>query len=499
MKIIFALTLLVLLTNTSFAQHHHHDDDTTKTKKDTMDMKMPNETPENMSDSNKHDHSKMNMDGEMNMSDSTMNSFMNSSENPSMNNHDMHLHGNMDDMAMSHSYSLSLPMNRNGSGTGWLPDASPMYGYMVHSNNWMLMFHGGVFLRYTSTNINNEGKGGASMFDAPNWFMGMAQRKIGADGLIKFGLMMSLDRLTERGDGYPLLFQSGETWQGNPLVNRQHPHDLFSELSIAYTQRLSKDVDVTGYFGYPGEPALGPVAFMHRVSAGNNPDAPLSHHWQDATHITFGVGTFGVRYNIFKIEGSIFNGKEPDENRYNFDKGEFNSYSYRVSVNPDRNFALQFSQGFIKAPEALEPEVDVTRTTASVTHSYNFTKTSNLNTTIAWGMNDKKSGEGDNHKEHSLLLESNYEINKANLYGRYEFVEKDAEELALSGFEHGRKFSINAFTLGTNYKIGNAVGADVSLGLQGSLYFIPSDLETYYGKNPVSAQIYLKLSPMLMK
>lgn len=470
-KIILAVFVLITFNNTVFAQHdHHHHSDTTMAKDTTkMEMNMNDSTAH---DSTTHDHSKMNMDG------------MDNSHNMT------HM-----DMAMSHSYSLSLPMNRNASGTAWLPDASPMYGYMVHSNNWMLMYHGNIFLRYTSTNINNEGKRGASMFDAPNWFMGMAQRKIGTDGLLKFGLMMSLDRITERGDGYPLLFQSGETWEGKPLIDRQHPHDLFSELSVAYTQRINKDVDVTGYFGFPGEPALGTVAFMHRVSAGKNPDAPLSHHWQDATHITFGVGTLGVRYGIIKVEGSIFSGREPDENRYNFDKPTFDSYSYRISMNPNRNFALQFSQGFIKGPEALEPDIDLTRTTGSVIHSYNFTKTQNINTTLAWGMNQK----GDHHKEHSLLLESNLELNKANLYSRYEFVEKDAEELALSGLGHDRKFSINAITLGANYRIVKLADIDVSLGLQGSLYFMPGALESYYGKNPVSAQIYLKLSPPFMK
>lgn len=452
MKTINLLIIILFFTGVSFAQHDHHMHNHTDSTKTDTTMNMH------------HDHSQMNMYN-MNM-----------------------------DMPMSNAYSLSLPMNRNSSGTAWLPDTSPMYGYMLHSNSWMLMFHGAVFGRYTSSNINNQGKRGASMWDAPNWFMGMAHRKIGSDGLLKFGLMMSLDRFTERGDGYPLLFQSGETWEGKPLVDRQHPHDLFSELSIAYSQRFSKDADVFGYFGLPGEPALGAPAFMHRISAINNPDAPLSHHWQDATHITFGVGTLGFRYGIIKLEGSIFSGSEPDENRYNFDKPDFNSYSYRISFNPDRNFALQFSQGFIKAPEALEPDVDLTRTTASVIHSYNFTKTQNINSTIAWGLNDK----GDHHNEHSLLLESNYSIDKTNLYGRYEFVEKDAEELSLENFEHGRKFSINALTLGGNYKVASFSNTDISLGLQGSVYFMPSDLEDAYGKNPLSAQVYLKISPSMM-
>lgn len=450
-----------------------------------------------------HDHNTMdhhNMTGtDSNMvMDSTITADTNKTEHK--HQHDMNetkpddkheMHNLESSLAMSHSFSLSLDMNRNGSGTSWLPDESPMNGYMIHTNNWMLMFHGGVFLRYTASDITKEGSRGFSKWDAPNWFMGMAQKKLGQNGLLRFALMMSLDRFTEGGDGYPLLYQSGETWEGKPLVDKQHPHDLFAELSVAYTQRLSKDIDITGYFGYPGEPALGPVAFMHRVSSSNNPDAPLSHHWQDASHITFGVGTLGFRYKIFKIEGSIFTGSEPDENRYNFDKPLFNSYSYRLSVNPNKNFALQFSQGFIKSPEALEPDVDVTRTTASVIHSYNFSSTRNINTTFAWGYNDKGHG----HTEHSFLLESNLQLNKLAIYGRYEFVQKDPEELSLNGFDHDTKFNINTITLGTNYRIFQFSNTNVSLGIQGSMYFTPGELQPIYGKNPLSAQIYIKLNP----
>lgn len=451
-------------------------------------------------DHNTMDHSKMNHSDSNMVNDSTMNTDtthhkhhhdMNENKTKDINGNEHSQHNMESDIPMSHSYSLSLSMNRNGSGTGWLPDESPMNGYMLHTGKWMLMFHGSVFLRYTSTDITKEGSKGLSKWDAPNWFMGMAQRKIGTDGLLKFGLMLSLDRLTEGGDGYPLLYQSGETWEGKPLVNRQHPHDLFAELSVGYTQRLSKDIDLTGYFGYPGEPALGPVAFMHRVSSSNNPDAPLSHHWQDASHITFGVGTLGFRYKIFRLEGSVFTGSEPNEERWGFDKLNMNSYSYRLSVNPTKNFALQFSQGFIKSPEALEPGVDVTRTTASVIHSHNFTSTRNINTTFAWGYNDKGHG----HAEHSFLLESNLQLNKLAIYGRYEFVQKDPDELSLEGFDHDTRFDINALTLGTNYRLFQFANTNLSIGLQGSIYFSPKELQSIYGKNPLSAQIYIKLNP----
>ncbi|RZK34226.1 MAG: hypothetical protein EOO90_31105, partial [Pedobacter sp.] len=214
--------------------------------------------------------------------------------------------------AMSHAYSLNLPMERNGSGTSWLPDASPMYGMMFHAKKWMYMLHGNVALRYIRQDISNKGSRGAEKFDAPNWFMFMGQRKVGQKGLFHFSSMLSLDRLTEGGAGYPLLFQTGESWKGQPLVDRQHPHDLFSELSVAYTYAFSKKTDLTFYLGYPGEPALGSVAFMHRPSALANPDAPISHHWNDGTHITFGVATLGFRYDQFKIEASSFTGREPD-------------------------------------------------------------------------------------------------------------------------------------------------------------------------------------------
>lgn len=202
--------------------------------------------------------------------------------------HMQQMHGTSD-VPMSHSFSPNLPMNRNGSGTGWLPDASPMYGYMAHTRKWMYMFHGNVFVRYNKQDLTDIGTRGDSKIDAPNWVMAMGQRKVGNRGLFRFSTMFSLDPLFG-GDGYPLLFQTGETYQGKPLVDRQHPHNLFSGLSVAYTQSLNEDIDAFVYLAYPGEPALGPVAFMHRPSAQNTLDSPLGHHWQDATHIT-GIAT----------------------------------------------------------------------------------------------------------------------------------------------------------------------------------------------------------------
>lgn len=398
-------------------------------------------------------------------------------------------------LPMSHAFSLNLPMNRNGSGTGWLPDASPMYGYMMHGKKWMYMFHGNVFIRYNNQDITNKGTRGDTKVDAPNWLMAMGQRRVGSKGLFRFSSMFSLDPLFG-GDGYPLLFQTGETYQGEPLVDRQHPHNLFSELSIAYTQMISPDIDAFVYLAYPGEPALGPVAFMHRPSSQNNLDSPLGHHWQDATHITFGVATLGFRYKTFKLEGSLFTGREPGEARYGFDKPRFDSYSYRLSVNPHPQLALQVSQAFLVSPEAAAPEEDVWRTTASVLHSLPLKEGNyNLTSGLIWGYNDA----GEDHREHSFTVESNLQINRFAFYGRYEWIQKSAEELQVKGFEEHQLFNINALTIGANYVIFNVLQTNLAVGVQGSIYMAENQLNSVYGNNPLAGQVYLRLYPQLMR
>ncbi len=200
--------------------------------------------------------------------------------------------------------------------------------------------------------------------------MGMAHRPLGGGSLTLRG-MFSLDPTMGK-DGYPLLFQTGETADGvTPLIDRQHPHDFLMELAAVYSHSLSEAASVFLYAGYPGEPALGPPTFMHRFSGIDNPEAPLGHHWLDATHITFGVLTGGVVWNTFKIEGSVFNGREPDEHRWNFDPLRLNSTSLRLTWNPTANWSMQASWGSLNSPEALEPDIDQQRITASV--SYNRT------------------------------------------------------------------------------------------------------------------------------
>ncbi len=395
---------------------------------------------------------------------------------------------------MSHAFSKSLPMNRNGSGTGWNPDATPMYGWMKSKNAWNYMVHGSLFIRQNWQNINNDYKSGGKQFDETGWAMGMAQRSVGKNGLLLFRTMLSIDPITIGGNGYPLLFQTGESYQGKPLVNRQHPHDLFSELAVAYTQRINNDVDVSIYAGYPGEPSLGPTAFMHRISAVNNPDAPLGHHWQDATHVTFGVATFGIRYKKFKVETSSFTGREPDENRFNFDRPRFDSYSYRVSYAPSQNFVLQASHAYIKSPESLSPNQNVKRTTGSIIYSKKRTGNNLLTGALVWGYND----EINLHREQSLLLEMNYQLKRIALYSRYEWVDKSTEELRVASL--GDKIlSIQSLTLGVNRSIASWLKTNIALGVQGTFNLIPSLLEPFYRINPFSAEVYVRVIPRLMR
>jgi hypothetical protein len=485
MKTILMTLGFVLVTSIVAAQHNHEHDHKPAPKKDTVSkvqstpqattIKRDTIPAKKAEDHSGHDHG---------------------SEMPQQSGHH---HDEMDhamhDMPMSHAFSRNLPMTRNGSGTAWAPDNAPMLGYMFHTPKWMYMIHGNVYLRYNKQDLLNNGTRGNSKFDAPNMVMFMGQRNVGKKGLFHFSTMLSLDPVTVGGEGYPLLFQTGETYKGQPLVDRQHPHDLFSELSVSYAYAISPKTDVFAYLGYPGEPALGPVAYVHRPSSFMNPDAPLTHHWTDATHITFGVATLGVRYGNWKLEGSSFTGREPDENRYNFDKPRFDSWSGRLSYNPTSKWAIQTSHGFLKSPETLHDE-DVNRTTASVSFSSRGYSERFINLTALWGMNKVKDHDG----EHGALLEGSYIAPKYAVYGRYEWVQKSVEELNLNDalYGHDAIFPVHAFTMGGSKDLLVVGQTKLALGAQISFYSPDKRLAPLYGQTPLAGEVYLRIFPRAM-
>ncbi|NUN69727.1 MAG: hypothetical protein HUU02_08455 [Bacteroidetes bacterium] len=377
--------------------------------------------------------------------------------------------------------SLNLPMSMDGSGTSWLPAHSAVRMSMSHSGPWMLMTHGSLVLRYTA----QGGSRGESAFSAPNWFMASAQRSIAEGQQLTFRTMVSLDRITEGGDGYPLLLQSGETWNGKALTDRQHPHDVIAELSASYSVAVSPEAGLYLYLGYPGEPALGPTAFMHRPSAQFNPDAPIGHHGQDATHITFGVSTIGVVIGNVKMEGSVFTGREPDEDRWAFDAPRFDSYSGRISYNPTKQLALQASYGSINDPEGHGD--DAARFSASVLHSMNLGLESSLHSSVVWGENEEH-----HVPVRSLLAEATFISGSVGLYGRHESVGKQRGEL---GFTDGKSTveQLRQYTAGIRYRVLATDSYSVGLGIQGMVSRVSAYLERYYGKDPVSWQVYLQL------
>jgi hypothetical protein len=405
--------------------------------------------------------------------------------------------GGMHGMDMSMGKMLSTvdllaPMNQEGSGTSWLPSSTPMYGRMYMRGGNMYMVHGAITPRY----VNVPTERGQKDFSAPNWVMGMYGHALSPTQQLGVRAMLSLDYITNGNDGYPLLFQSGESYRGKRLVDRQHPHDLFSELAVAYSQKVSSRTSAFAYVGYPGEPALGPPTFMHRLIALDYPDSPLGHHWTDATHISFGVGTVGVNFGgKFKAEGSVFTGREPDERRYDFDRPRFDSQSGRLSWNPDARNAFQVSYGFIKEPETLEPGVNQNRTTASWLYNRPLGADRNFTTSLVWGRNHlSSSGSTD-----AYLAEAVYQSGRDSVFTRLETVKKTGEELNLAESDHDRKFNVGAYTVGYLRDISHNKGIDVGVGGTITVNTKPSALDPYYGSgNPVSFQIMFRLRPSKM-
>jgi hypothetical protein len=384
-----------------------------------------------------------------------------------------------------------------GSGTSWSPSSSQTRMWDKISGNWLLMLHFNVI-----TGINSQGgPRGVTKLESQNWLMPMAFHKLGK-GTLQLRGMFSLEAFTFPPGGSPLLFQTGETYKGQPIIDRQHPHDLWMELSAQYTLALGERGRWFAYFGYPGEPALGPPAFMHRESASENPAAALSHHLQDSTHISFGVLTTGFTYRWFKLEGSIFNGREPDENRYNFEAHPWNSRSARLTFSPNKNWAMQVSYGFLRKPESSSPTTDIRRATASVQYNKPL-KRGNWASAFIWGRNhDTSPGEVQNLNGYTVESTVNF-LDKNYLYTRLELVDKNellrASDRALLGIKDDHaSFRIGAYTFGGVRDIWNTKKLSLAIGSDLTLYSKPEILEPIYGSHPFSWRLFLRLRPSKM-
>ena len=409
-------------------------------------------------------------------------SSMRGHDHSSMLGHDMSSTG--DSMKMKSALG-PYTMTREGSGTSWQPDATPMQGLHVMGDKWNVMAHGFV----NAIHDKQAGPRGATKSFTESMAMLMANRPMGP-GTLGLRAMVSLDPTIGR-SGYPLLAQTGETADGRThLVDRQHPHDFFMELSTSYSVPLGNNGSAFVYIGLPGEPALGPAAFMHRFSGMRNPEAPLTHHWLDSTHITFGVATVGASQGPFQVEASCFNGREPDESRWNIETRKFDSWSTRFSYNPVAEISMQVSYGNLKSPEQLDPDTRVQRTTASITY-HRKTGSGDWGTTLAYGQN-RKSGGHTHTTEPGWLLESTYVLRDTHtFFGRAEQI-RNSELFADGDPLHGQEFRIRKLTIGYIYDLAKTGPVKWGVGGLVGFYGMPSRLDPVYGVSPRSYMLFLQ-------
>lgn len=373
-------------------------------------------------------------------------------------------------------------MTRESSGTSWEPDSTPMTGIHSMQGGWMTMAHGYLDAIYD----DQGGPRGDSQAFSTSMLMLVARRELDG-GAFGIHLMLSAEPVMGA-SGYPLLFQTGETADGRtPLIDRQHPHNLLMEAAATYSRDLGPASSVFVYAGPAGEPALGPGAFMHRLSGMDNPEAPITHHWLDSTHVTFGVVTVGYVWQQWKLDASAFNGREPDQHRYEVELRPLDSYSARLTWNPSREWSMQVSAGRLASPEQLEPGVAVRRTTASVSYNAPFPGEW-WQTTLAWGRNVPSQGTASG----AWLLESAIKLTAAQtLLGRAEHVAKD--ELFLPGTAlAGESFMINKLSLGYIYDFAHLQTLTLGVGGLASTYSYPATLNPAYGDRPISYLLFVR-------
>ncbi|MGH7606745.1 MAG: hypothetical protein ACREME_05345 [Gemmatimonadales bacterium] len=373
---------------------------------------------------------------------------------------------------------LGIPDTRAGSGTAWLPDASPMHAVHFGAGAWSFMVHGFVAPVYDY----QGGPRGDDAIDLINWGMVSAMRPTG-DGRLSLRFMASADPWTVGPEGYPLLLQSGEAYRGAPLVDRQHPHDLWVELAALWEQPLARNLGAFVYAAAVGEPAVGPSAYLHRPSAQSDPFAPLGHHWQDATHIAFGAVTAGLFSRTLKLEASAFNGREPDERRTDFDLRRLDSYSGRIALNAGLLYSLSAWYAYLDSPEELHPDESIQRFGAAL-----LTAQGPLNAAFVWGANATIGGP----TTHSLLAEADIGFGRGHhVFGRAEYVRKSAEDLAVAAAPPEETYHIGALAVGYLKEWG-----PIGIGARGSVGIVPASLEGEYGARlPLGVAVYARWRP----
>jgi hypothetical protein len=394
-----------------------------------------------------------------------------------------HEHGAMQGMQPMTTDTTSEFLMRQASGTSMNPAAVPMHMTTTQRGDWMLMLHGLAFINQ----VVQSGPRGDDKFFSTNWVMGMADRPLGR-GHLMLRSMLSLEPATV-GKKYPELFQTGETIDNLPIHDAQHPHDFFMELAAEYARPITAHTIGYVYVAPMGDPSLGPVAYPHRASASEIPQATLSHHVQDSTHIAGSVMTIGAQSGALGYSFSGFHGREPDEKRWDLDTGRIDSWAARFSFDPSPNWTAQVSTGHLKHPEAAEPG-NIQRSTASVAYSKPMTG-GQWDTSVIFGHNKKTEG----HSTNSWLAESVLQFLDRNyVTGRAEIVDKDelfAEQDVPAAIANS-VFRIKALTVGYSRDVITIRGLATALGANVTGYSIPSAINPYYG-SPHSFYVFARV------
>lgn len=383
-------------------------------------------------------------------------------------------------------------LHHGTAGTSAEPNSTPIPMLMTTKDNWRLMFHANVFI----LDEQQSSERGGDKFFSTNWFMGMAQHKFGP-GMFTARLMLSLEPATVSGRQYPLLFQQGETAFGKPIEDGQHPHDFFMEMAALYDLPVGEKNLLSFYFAPMGDPAIGPTSYPHRASADEDPVGTLGHHQEDSTHIADDVVTVGLTHGIFRVEGSGFHGREPDEFRWDLDSGKIDSWSTRLTIQPGMDWSGQVSYARITSPEALFPNEDQSRLTASIMYNRRF-RDGNWANTILWG---RTRSIQDNSIFNSYLIESTLRFRTRNsVWTRIENADRSNELLIGEnplprGFREQPIGHVQAYTLGYDRDFDIVPHLASALGFQFTTYGVPGKLQPIYGDHPIGVVAFVRLRP----
>jgi hypothetical protein len=394
-------------------------------------------------------------------------------------------------MGMADMNAAGMQSMNLASGTSQNPLSWPMPMMMRHAASWNFMFMANAFLVETQ----QSGPRGADKLYSPNWLMTSASHRVGAKGSFDTELMLSLEPATVTSRRYPLLFQTGETAYGQPLADGQHPHNFVMGLGFRYTREVADQTFVSIYAAPVGDPALGPPAYPHRASAMELPQASLSHHWQDSTHISDEVVTLGIARKQFRLEASGFHGQEPGEDRWIVEGGAIDSLSARAWYLPSKNWAAQFSGGRIAQPEGPGGG-DQIRLTSSLSYTRPVGDSA-WSSSFIWGRNHDT---WTRRNSNAYLVESVVPVGAKNfLTGRAELVDKDELFAAQPAIESaldasaGSTFRVGSYTVGYTRDFALCEALQTGIGFTVSGYSLPEAIRPYYGNHPVGGSIFLRV------